>query len=67
MHYAQKRPGFFCIETECLREIHVLIPGICAIILVAAMAANVTQKGAGMDNILFFLTPKAMCAYVYDD
>lgn len=24
-------------------------------------------KGAIMDNILFFLTPKAMCAFVYDD
>ena len=58
---------FFCTETKCLREIHVLIPGNCAIILVAAVAANVTHKGASMDNILFFLTPKAMCAYVYDD
>ena len=25
------------------------------------------SKGALMDNILFFLTPKAMCAFVYDD
>ena len=25
------------------------------------------SKGAAMDNILFFLTPKAMCAFVYDD
>ena len=25
------------------------------------------QKGAIMDNILFFLTPKAMCAFIYDD
>ena len=24
-------------------------------------------KGVNMNNILFFLTPKAMCAYVYDD
>ena len=24
-------------------------------------------KGASMNNILFFLTPKAMCAFVYDD
>ena len=24
-------------------------------------------KGAFMNNILFFLTPKAMCAFVYDD
>jgi CBS domain-containing protein len=24
-------------------------------------------KGAVMNNILFFLTPKAMCAYLYDD
>lgn len=25
------------------------------------------NKGAVMNNILFFLTPKAMCAYLYDD
>ena len=25
------------------------------------------RKGDLMDNILFFLTPKAMCAFVYDD
>lgn len=25
------------------------------------------RKGALMNNILFFLLPKAMCAYVYDD
>ena len=25
------------------------------------------SKGASMNNILFFLTPKAMCAFVYDD
>lgn len=25
------------------------------------------RKGASMNNILFFLTPKAMCAYLYDD
>lgn len=25
------------------------------------------SKGAIMNNILFFLTPKAMCAFVYDD
>ena len=25
------------------------------------------NEGAAMDNILFFLTPKAMCAFVYDD
>ena len=30
------------------------------------MAANVV-KGEAMNNILFFLTPKAMCAFVYDD
>ena len=24
-------------------------------------------KGATMNNILFFLTPKAMCAFLYDD
>lgn len=26
-----------------------------------------TVKGVPMNNILFFLTPKAMCAFVYDD
>lgn len=25
------------------------------------------SKGASMNNILFFLTPKAMCSFVYDD
>ena len=33
------------------------------------MEANPVKcvKGEIMNNILFFLTPKAMCAYVYDD
>ena len=26
-----------------------------------------TKKGEPMNNILFFLTPKAMCAFLYDD
>ena len=26
-----------------------------------------SSKGAAMNNILFFLTPKALCAYLYDD
>lgn len=26
-----------------------------------------SAKGATMNNILFFLTPKALCAFVYDD
>ena len=26
-----------------------------------------SRKGAIMNNILFFLTPKAMCSFVYDD
>ena len=30
-------------------------------------AAMTRCKGALMDNILFFLKPKAMCAYLYDD
>ena len=25
------------------------------------------SKGAAMNNILFFLTPKALCSFVYDD
>ena len=28
---------------------------------------NCTPRGEPMNNILFFLTPKAMCAYLYDD
>ena len=28
---------------------------------------NCVFKGALMNNILFFLTPKAMCAFLYDD
>ena len=40
-----------------------------AIIIVAAGSLPVQrEKGAIMNNnILFFLTPKAMCAYLYDD
>ena len=40
-----------------------------AIIIVAAGSLPVQrEKGATMNNnILFFLTPKAMCAYLYDD
>ena len=30
-------------------------------------AVKAACKGAVMNNILFFLTPKAMCAFVYDD
>ena len=28
---------------------------------------TIILKGEAMNNILFFLTPKAMCAFVYDD
>ena len=31
------------------------------------MSGLTGYKGASMDNILFFLTPKAMCAFIYDD
>ena len=31
------------------------------------MAPYLRNKGAVMNNILFFLTPKALCAFVYDD
>ena len=31
------------------------------------MSGLTGNKGAIMDNILFFLTPKAMCAFIYDD
>ena len=30
-------------------------------------AAKPSWKGAAMNNILFFLTPKALCSFVYDD
>jgi len=30
-------------------------------------AQSQAQKGVSMNNILFFLTPKAMCAFLYDD
>jgi CBS domain-containing protein len=43
------------------------LPGFCAIILLTGNSIIEAQKGAIMDNILFFLTPKAMCAFVYDD
>ena len=33
----------------------------------AEQTAQLSEKGALMNNILFFLTPKAMCAYLYDD
>lgn len=29
--------------------------------------SNPPSKGATMNNILFFMTPKAMCQYLYDD
>ena len=45
-----------------------LISAIYAIMLIAVeKPLNLCSKGAIMNNILFFLTPKAMCAFVYDD
>ena len=29
--------------------------------------ARCIQEGDPMNNILFFLTPKAMCSFLYDD
>ena len=36
-------------------------------LVVAGKPPQQCSKGAIMNNILFFLTPKAMCAFVYDD
>ena len=33
----------------------------------AEVLPGYARKDVSMNNILFFLTPKAMCAYVYDD
>ena len=38
----------------------------CAIIALGRERPK-TQKGATMKNILFFLKPKAMCAFLHDD
>ena len=35
--------------------------------MVSGMDQMSLRKGEPMNNILFFLTPKAMCAYLYDD
>ena len=44
------------------------LPEIYDIILLAAGKLPMQRrKGASMNNILFFLMPKAMCAFVYDD
>ena len=34
---------------------------------VVSSRPNKRRKGVAMNNILFFLTPKAMCAFLYDD
>ena len=39
----------------------------CAIIESPAERQSATERKRGMNNILFFLMPKAMCAYLYDD
>ena len=43
------------------------IPPECAIIELAEDRRPSRKEGDCMNNILFFLTPKAMCAYLYDD
>ena len=54
--------------TDILQKVFMLISDICAIMLVAmAEASHLRNKGVAMNNILFFLTPKALCAFVYDD
>ena len=35
--------------------------------LLVARNAKHTKKGETMNNILFFLTPKSLCVYIYDD
>lgn len=37
------------------------------LIWAAEVLPGYVRKDVSMNNILFFLTPKAMCAYVYDD
>ena len=44
-----------------------LSSGIYAIIAVGQQTDAAQCKGDCMNNILFFLTPKAMCSYLYDD
>ena len=36
-------------------------------LMVVSKRLTAHQKGEPMNNILFFLTPKAMCAFLYDD
>lgn len=61
----QNRFRFFGVEIRCLQENFILFIVFYAIMLLGAKKPP--GKGAVMNNILFFLTPKAMCSFVYDD
>ena len=68
VQYIQNSGRFFCTVTTFLQLFSMLIWKIYAIMLVAAeKPSNLCSKGATMNNILFFLTPKAMCAFLYDE
>lgn len=56
---------FFGGQKSYFHEIFMLFKVIYAIILQGVK--TLPGKGAAMNNILFFLTPKAMCSFVYDD
>ena len=48
-------------------KLHTFLMRLCYNILGGKDIKNCTPRGEPMNNILFFLTPKAMCAYLYDD
>lgn len=68
VHSAQKTRRKFDVKMLNLQKLFILNCIFCAIIVtVDERFANACNKGAIMDNILFSLIPKAMCAFVYDD
>ena len=64
MHVAQNRILKFVTEKHYLQNIPILSWSSYAIMLITTSGS---EKELFMNNILFFLTPKAMCAFVYDD
>ena len=48
-------------------NLHDYFQSLCYNVSNGGEAATIVIKGAIMNNILFFLSPKAMCAFVYDD
>lgn len=69
MQYAQKIGVIFGGQNQNLQDFFMILSGKYAIMIVAAQVLPKPYgKGAAMNNnILFFLTPKAMCDYLYDD